>query len=141
MFVVAAGNLGPSLNTVSSPGCAPGVLTVGAVDRDDSTANFSSRGPAIVSHTLKPEIAAPGVAISAAPRAAGSSQAYRSMSGTSMATPHVAGAAAVVKQRHPDWTAQQIKAALVSRRAAPSPVTYARPEAAASTPTARSVRP
>ncbi|PCG86298.1 peptidase [Streptomyces sp. WZ.A104] len=114
LFVVAAGNLGPSLNTVSSPGCAAGVLTVGAVDRDDSTANFSSRGPTIGSHTLKPEIAAPGVAISAAAAGGRGSQAYRSMSGTSMATPHVAGAAAVVKQRHPDWTAQQIKAALVS---------------------------
>ncbi|WP_097871734.1 S8 family peptidase [Streptomyces sp. rh34] len=124
LFVVAAGNLGPSLNTVSSPGCAPGVLTVGAVDRDDSTANFSSRGPTIVSHTLKPEIAAPGVAISAAAAGGRGSQAYRSMSGTSMATPHVAGAAAVVKQRHPDWTAQQIKAALVSsaRSAVPGDV-------------------
>ncbi|MFI0935542.1 S8 family peptidase [Streptomyces sp. NPDC021019] len=124
LFVVAAGNLGPSLNTVSSPGCAPGVLTVGAVDRDDSTANFSSRGPAIVSHTLKPEIAAPGVAISAAAAGGRGSEAYRSMSGTSMAAPHVAGAAAVVKQRHPDWTAQQIKAALVSsaRSAVPGDV-------------------
>lgn len=114
LFVVAAGNLGPSLNTVSSPGCAPGVLTVGAVDRDDTTANFSSRGPAIVSHTLKPEITAPGVAISAASAGGRGSQAYRAMSGTSMATPHVAGAAAVVKQRRPGWTAQQVKAALVS---------------------------
>ncbi|MFD7746845.1 S8 family serine peptidase [Streptomyces sp. NPDC059698] len=114
LFVVAAGNIGPSLNTVSSPGCAPGVLTVGAVDRDDSTANFSSRGPTIGSHTLKPEIAAPGVAISAAAAGGRGSKAYRSMSGTSMATPHVAGAAAVLKQRRPEWTAQQIKAALVS---------------------------
>ncbi|WP_228988960.1 S8 family serine peptidase [Streptomyces sp. DH8] len=114
LFVVAAGNLGPSLNTVSSPGCAPGVLTVGAVDRDDSTAGFSSRGPTLGSHTLKPEIAAPGVAISAAAAGGRGSEAYRSMSGTSMATPHVAGAAAVLKQRRPEWTAQQIKAALVS---------------------------
>ncbi|MFD0079000.1 S8 family serine peptidase, partial [Streptomyces sp. NPDC127166] len=66
LFVIAAGNSGPGLNTVSSPGCAPSVLTVGAVDRDDSTAWFSSRGPTIVNHTLKPEIAAPGVGISAA---------------------------------------------------------------------------
>ncbi|MFD8853630.1 S8 family serine peptidase [Streptomyces sp. NPDC059604] len=114
LFVIAAGNSGPTANTVSSPGCAPSVLTVGAVDRDDSTAQFSSRGPAIVSHTLKPEIAAPGVAISAAAAGGRGVYAYQSMSGTSMATPHVAGAAAIVKQRHPDWTAQQIKAALVS---------------------------
>jgi subtilisin family serine protease len=114
LFVIAAGNSGPTLNTVSSPGCAPSVLTVGAVDRDDTTAQFSSRGPVIGSHTLKPEITAPGVAISAAAAGGRGIYAYRSMSGTSMATPHVAGAAAIVKQRHPDWTAQQIKAALVS---------------------------
>ncbi|MGW7370017.1 S8 family serine peptidase, partial [Streptomyces sp. NPDC054841] len=47
--------------------------------------------------------------------------AYQSMSGTSMAAPHVAGAAAIVKQRHPDWTAQQIKAALVSSAKATAP--------------------
>ncbi|MER5965614.1 S8 family serine peptidase [Streptomyces sp. NPDC002057] len=114
LFVIAAGNAGPTLNTVSSPGCAPSVLTVGATDRDDSTAYFSSRGPTIVTHTLKPEIAAPGVAISAAAAGGRGVYAYQSMSGTSMATPHVAGAAAIVKQRHPDWTAQQVKAALVS---------------------------
>ncbi|MEU9861523.1 S8 family serine peptidase [Streptomyces sp. NPDC047971] len=114
LFVVAAGNTGPALNTVSSPGCAPSVLTVGATDRDDSTASFSSRGPTTLGHTLKPEIAAPGVGISAAAAGGRGVYAYRAMSGTSMATPHVAGAAAVVKQRHPDWTAQRIKAALVS---------------------------
>ncbi|WP_418959747.1 S8 family peptidase [Streptomyces tritici] len=114
LFVVAAGNTGPSLNTVSSPGCAPGVLTVGATDRDDSTAYFSSRGPTTLSRTLKPEIAAPGVGISAAAAGGRGVYAYQGMSGTSMATPHVAGAAAILKQRHPDWTARQIKAALVS---------------------------
>ncbi|MFD0341407.1 S8 family serine peptidase [Streptomyces sp. NPDC127117] len=114
LFVVAAGNSGPGTETVSSPGCVPGVLTVGAVDRDDTTAQFSSRGPVAVTHTLKPEIAAPGVDISAASAGGRGVYAYRTMSGTSMATPHVAGAAAVVRQAHPDWTAQQIKAALVS---------------------------
>ncbi|MEU5887143.1 S8 family serine peptidase [Streptomyces sp. NPDC047461] len=114
LFVIAAGNTGPGDNTVSSPGCAPSVLTVGAVDRDDSTANFSSRGPVPGAHTLKPEITAPGVDISAAAAGGRGVYAYRSMSGTSMATPHVAGAAAVVAQRHPDWSARQLKAALVS---------------------------
>ncbi|WP_329344007.1 S8 family serine peptidase [Streptomyces sp. NBC_00663] len=114
LFVIAAGNSGPGNNTVSSPGCAPSVLTVGAVDRDDSTANFSSRGPAYGSHSLKPEITAPGVAISAANAGGRGVYAYQSMSGTSMATPHVAGAAALVKQAHPDWSAARIKAALVS---------------------------
>ncbi|MGX1668145.1 S8 family serine peptidase [Streptomyces sp. NPDC055400] len=110
IFVVAAGNLGPLPNSVSSPGCAPGVLTVGAVDREDATASFSSRGPVQGTHTLKPEIAAPGVDISAAKAG---TDGYVSMSGTSMATPHVAGAAAIVRQKHPSWTAQQVKAALV----------------------------
>ncbi|RVU28614.1 peptidase [Streptomyces antnestii] len=114
LFVIAAGNSGPSNNTVSAPGCVPEVLTVGAVDRDDSTAYFSSRSPVQRTHTLKPEIAAPGVAISAAAAGGRGVYAYQSMSGTSMATPHVAGAAAIVKQRHPDWNAQQIKSALVS---------------------------
>ncbi|MFD6973213.1 S8 family serine peptidase [Streptomyces sp. NPDC059949] len=113
LFVIAAGNSGPGNNTVSSPGCAASVLTVGAVDRDDTTAGFSSRGPAGLRHTLKPEIAAPGVGISAAAAGGRGVYAYQGMSGTSMATPHVAGAAALVKQRHPDWTSQQIKAALV----------------------------
>ncbi|MEV3855464.1 S8 family serine peptidase [Streptomyces sp. NPDC050095] len=114
LFVIAAGNSGPSLNTVSSPGCVPDVLTVGAVDRDDTTASFSSRSPVQRTHTLKPEIAAPGVAISAANAGGRGVYAYQSMSGTSMATPHVAGAAAIVKERHPDWDARQIKQALVS---------------------------
>ncbi|MGY3684889.1 S8 family peptidase [Streptomyces sp. TE33382] len=114
LFVVAAGNAGSGTETVSSPGCVPDVLTVGAVDRDDSTAWFSSRGPVAVTHTLKPEIAAPGVDISAANAGGRGVYAYQSMSGTSMATPHVAGAAAILRQAHPEWTAQQMKAALVS---------------------------
>ncbi|GAB3063156.1 S8 family serine peptidase [Intrasporangium mesophilum] len=114
LFVIAAGNSGPANNTVSSPACAPAVLSVGAVDRDDSAAQFSSRGPAAYTHTLKPEISAPGVAISAARSGGRGDDAYVSMSGTSMATPHVAGAAAIVKQAHPEWTGSQLKAALVS---------------------------
>ncbi|TQM64523.1 S8 family serine peptidase [Humibacillus xanthopallidus] len=121
LFVIAAGNAGPGTNTVSSPACAPAVLAVGAVDSSDKTAWFSSRGPAAITHTLKPEIAAPGVAVLAARSGGRGDDAYVAMSGTSMATPHVAGAAAIVKQAHPTWTGAQLKAALVSTAKADVP--------------------
>ncbi|MFC8297939.1 S8 family serine peptidase [Micromonospora orduensis] len=118
LFVVAAGNAGAA-RTVGSPGAATAALTVGAVDRDDNLAAFSSRGPRLGDNGLKPEITAPGVGIVAA-RAAGTTMgtpvgdAYTTASGTSMATPHVAGAAAILAQEHPDWAAGKLKDALVS---------------------------
>ncbi|WP_338087204.1 S8 family peptidase, partial [Nonomuraea zeae] len=117
LFVIAAGNSG-AVETVSAPGAADAALTVSAVDKSDELAPFSSQGPR-VGGGLKPDIAAPGVAITAA-RAAGTTMGtpldehYTSAAGTSMATPHVAGAAAIMAQRHPDWTGPQIKAALMS---------------------------
>ncbi|MGW3244570.1 S8 family peptidase [Streptomyces sp. NPDC001070] len=119
LFVVAAGNAGPGPSTVGSPGAADAALTVGAVDRDDSIASFSSRGPRWGDKAVKPDVTAPGVGIVAA-RASGTTMGdpidanYTSASGTSMATPHVAGAAALLAQEHPDWSAQQLKDALIS---------------------------
>ncbi|MGC4791791.1 S8 family serine peptidase [Micromonospora sp. DT178] len=120
LFTIAAGNDGRNgASTLGSPGTADAALTVGAVDDADDIADFSSRGPRIGDGAIKPEITAPGVAIVAA-RAAGTEmgtvvdQHYTSASGTSMATPHVAGAAAILAQRHPDWTAERLKAQLVS---------------------------
>lgn len=77
----------------------------------DQVASFSSRGPRGYDSKLKPEITAPGVAIFAA--AMGSGDHGMSLSGTSMAAPHVAGVAALVREAHPDWSAEQIKAAMM----------------------------
>jgi len=116
LFVIAAGNSGET-KVVDSPGSADAALTVAAFDKSDRLASFSSRGPRLGDAALKPEIAAPGVAITAARSAASPGsvlQRYTTLSGTSMATPHVAGAAAIVAQRHPDFTPAQLKATLMS---------------------------
>ncbi|MCX5203620.1 S8 family serine peptidase [Streptomyces sp. NBC_00237] len=143
LFVVAAGNTGSDYS-VGTPGTAERALTVGAVDRDDKLAPFSSRGPRVGDNGAKPDLTAPGVDIAAA-RAAGTSMgrpvdaAYTAASGTSMATPHVAGAAAILAGRHPDWSAQQLKDALMSTtRTAPDQTAYE--QGAGRVDVARSVR-
>ncbi|WP_128380884.1 S8 family peptidase [Streptomyces cavernae] len=121
LFAIAAGNSGElGAGTVGSPASADAALSVGAVDDKDKLASFSSRGPRIGDGAIKPDVTAPGVDTTAA-SAAGSVIAkevgenpagYTTISGTSMATPHVAGAAAILKQQHPDWKYTDLKAAL-----------------------------
>jgi serine protease AprX len=139
VVVASAGNSGkdaagnPVLGSVSTPGNAPGVITVGAlntwatVSRDDDTvASYSSRGPTRYDMMLKPDVVAPGnkiVSLEAqgsylaktypALHVAGSGQnAYSMMSGTSMAAAMVSGGAALVLQSTPSLTPRHVKVAL-----------------------------
>lgn len=114
---VAAGNAGPSSRTVGSPGAASEVITIGAVDRNDGIASFSSRGPT-ADGRVKPDVCFPGTDIvSALAGGTGAGQPvddrYTQMSGTSMATPHAAGLAALLLQAKPELSPAEIKQAIM----------------------------
>ena len=113
--VVAAGNdFGEFGNgSLTSPGSSERAITVAAESVSGPViASFSGAGPTPLSLRMKPDVTAPGVSIvSSVPRRDG---LWTAFSGTSMAAPHVAGAAALLQQRHPTWTVAQVKSALVS---------------------------
>ncbi|KAF1680298.1 S8 family serine peptidase [Bacillus mexicanus] len=105
VVVAAAGNSGSSgsSSTVGYPAKYPSAIAVGAVNSSSQRASFSSVGPEL-------DVMAPGVAIqSTLPRGA-----YGSNNGTSMASPHVAGAAALILSKHPTWTNTQVRNRLES---------------------------
>jgi len=105
----ASGNSGPAPGSVRIPGAYPASFAVGATDASDEIADFSSQGPTPCDGSTKPDISAPGDGIlSAVPGG------YDIMSGTSMATPHITGAVAVLRSINPALTVDQLESALVA---------------------------
>ena len=113
--VFAAGNAGPAAGSVGSPAGYPEALAVGAIDSNDAVPNFSGRGPVVWQNAdgtgpaagtvlSKPDLAAPGVGITSS-----TGSGYLSYSGTSMAAPHVAGVAALIRQANPTLSVQSVQ--------------------------------
>ncbi len=107
----SAGNAGPSASTLGAPADADSIITVGAVNLDGTIASFSSRGPT-ADGRIKPEVCARGTSVHRATSAADDSFSPYG-SGTSYSCPLVAGCAAIVLSAHPDWTAMQVREALM----------------------------
>jgi len=136
VVVVAAGNDGrdntektDGYGTITAPGNDPYVITVGAMNTentlstsDDRIASYSSKGPTLLDHIVKPDLVAPGNLIVSVlgdgtlpvlyPQNV-TDQNYFILSGTSMATPMVSGAAALLMQQNPNLTPDQVKARLM----------------------------
>ena len=136
VFAIAAGNSGPNNGTIGSPGTARKAITVAAACKPkdigtasfctEAIASFSSRGPVTwtgsngTTQTLmKPDVAAPGVFICAAEWGTFQSSKHCldsrhiAISGTSMATPHIAGVAALIRQAHPEFHPDEVKQILI----------------------------
>jgi len=106
--VIAAGNSGPSAKTIGTPGVVLEAITVGAINSSGTIASFSSRCVTVY-NTEKPDIVAPGVNVPSLWKNGGTN----TISGTSMATPHVAGLCALILQAKPGLTPAKVKALIM----------------------------
>ncbi|MFF5445665.1 S8 family serine peptidase [Streptomyces sp. NPDC012888] len=134
VVVVASGNEGVDFwgdftTKIRCPGNARNVITVGATDDEDDIADFTSHG-STPDGRLKPDVAAPGVFIASA-RAPGTGRpqdvvapGFINKSGTSMATPHVAGVAALMLDKNPGITPATVKRLIVTTTPGPIPLVW-----------------
>ena len=117
LAIFAAGNQGagepvPGLGTIANPGNMPNVFAVGANDINKKLGTFSKKGPSAFSSIkdkIKPDVVAPGVQV----RSVDASGNYVSWNGTSMAAPHVAGVAALIKSANKNLTPEQIEKLMI----------------------------
>ena len=110
--VFAGGNAGPGASSVAAPAACPNVLSVGAINRNDISRRSSAQGPGLWKdvQVLKPDITAPGdLTFSTLPKGQ-----YGTLSGTSMAAPHVSGMLAILKQVAPQLSLPQMIKCLIS---------------------------
>ena len=109
VFCVAVGNSG-NFFTIGSPGNARSAIGVGASDYVNNIAYFSSRGPTKKTYAIKPDVLAPGVDVYSTYL----NNTFVKMSGTSMATPYIAGVCVLLKQLHKNWTPEKIKSVIMT---------------------------
>ncbi len=113
VVVFAAGNDGPAPGTSSSPGNNPGGLSVGAVDRQLKLARATSRGPSSCDGAAFPRLVAPGVDVRTTDLAHGASWSFTTVSGSSLAAPHVAGVFALLAGAFPAASVRELEDAVL----------------------------
>jgi serine protease AprX len=114
--VFAGGNYGPAASTIICPGDEQNAIAAGATDSNNAIASFSSHGPVTLGGLtyIKPDVSAPGVDITSTYPLAKVPTGYASMSGTSMATPHISGTVALMLEAKPTLTPAQVSQVLQS---------------------------
>jgi subtilisin family serine protease len=109
LFVVASGDDTAGDFSVTTPGVARSALTVAG-----NGYRLDGAGPAPYTYLAKPDLVAPAAGIMGAHTGGGTTQPYSAMTGTSPATAQTAGAAALLREQHPDWDARRVKTALTT---------------------------